>query len=254
MNSRILFLFVFLALGLSLSSCMPLRPETDPLMDQKALALANGARSYNRDTVASRGKGWAKLETPTKTERYRIAWAAVSPNKARITFLLSGNPVETIISTGKDVHFVSHTGKHGLYTRNSEDPDMGDYLEVPVKMSEIISILLGRFPLKGFDDAYFSLSDASQATLVTRQKDQNGLQHLTLDGHGNINRIQYLDIYGAPLYEILFLDYKAHDSHDIPVKLRIKDNENRMLTLDITDFEPNPPIKDSVFQLTDEVK
>ena len=253
MNNRTSFssLFVLLALGLLFSSCMPLRPETDPLMDLKAMALANGARSYNRDIESSRGKGWAKLETPTKTERYRIAWAAVSPNKARITFLLSGNPVETVISTGKDISFVSHTGKHSLYTRNSENPDMGDYLEVPVRMSEIISILLGHFPLKGFDDAYFSPSDSSLATLVTRQKDKDGLQHLNVDGRGKINRIQSLDIYGTPLYDIFLLEYQSQESHDIPVKLRIKDNENRMLTLDITDFEANPLIKDSVFQLTD---
>jgi outer membrane lipoprotein-sorting protein len=253
MNNRTSFflLFALLALGLLFSSCMPLRPETDPLMDQKALALANGARSYNQDIAASRGKGWAKLETPTKTERYRIAWAAASPGKARITFLLSGNPVETIISTGKDIRFVSHTGKHSPYIRNSENPDMEDYLEVPVRMSEIISILLGHFPLKVFDDAYFSPSDSSLTTLVTRQKDKGGLQHLNFDGHGKINRIQSMDIYGTPLYEILLLEYRPHESHDIPVKLRIKDNANRMLTLDITDFEPNPPIKDSVFQLTD---
>lgn len=249
MNNRIPSLLVFLALGLLFSSCMPLRPKTDPLMDQKAMALANGARSYNRDIESSRGKGWAKLETPTKTERYRIAWAAVSPNKARITFLLSGNPVETVISTGKDISFLSHTGKHSLHTRNSENPDMEDYLEVPVKMSEIISILLGRFPLKAFDDVYFSPS--SQATLVTRQKDQDGLQHLTLDPHGNLNRIQSLDIYGAPLYDILVLEYQSRGSREIPVKLRIQDSEAGMLTLDITDFEPNPLIKDSVFQLTD---
>jgi outer membrane lipoprotein-sorting protein len=230
---------------------MPLRPKTDPLMDQKALTLANGARSYNQDIAASRGKGWAKLETPTKTERYRIAWAAASPGKARITFLLSGNPVETIISTGKDVHFVSHTGKHSLYTRNSENPDMEDYLEVPVRMSEIISILLGHFPLKGFDDAYFSPSDSSLTMVITRQKDKDGLQHLNFNGHEKISRIQSMDIYGTPLYEILLLEYQPHESHDIPVKLRIKDNASRMLTLDITDFEPNPLIKDSVFQLTD---
>jgi len=251
MNNQTSFssFFGLLALAFFLSSCMPLRPKTDPLMDQKALSISNGARSYNQDIAASRGKGWAKLETPTKTERYRIAWAAVSPGKARITFLLSGNPLETIISTGKDISFISHTGKHSLYTRNSENPDMEDYLEVPVTMSEVISILLGHFPIKAFDDAYFS--DSSLTTIITRQKEKGGLQHLGFDSQGTLNRIQSMDIYGTPLYEILILAYKSHESHDIPVKLRIKDNENRMLTLDITDFEPNPSIKDSVFQLTD---
>jgi hypothetical protein len=220
-------------------------------MYKKAFSLSNEVRSFNRHITASRGKGWAKLETPGKTDRYRIAWAAVYPDKIRITFLLSGNPVETVISTGEKISFISHTGKHDLYTTESIDPDMKDYLEVPVKMSELISILVGHIPLKDFDDAYFSPSDPSLATIVTMQKETGGLQHLKFNSEGKLNRIESLDNFGKILYEIQILDYKIHESFVIPVKLQIKDSENGRLTLDITDFEPNPSIKASVFELTE---
>ena len=253
MNNRHPFsaLYVLTTMILLISGCMPLRPTTDPLMDQKALSLSNEARSFNRHITASRGKGWAKLETPGKTDRYRMAWAAVYPDKIRMTFLLSGNPVETVISTGEKISFLSHTGKHDLYISDSKDPDLKDYLEVPVKMSELISILLGRFPLMNFDDAYFSPLDSSLAVIITRQKEKGQTQHLNFNSNGIISRIQSLDSFGKPLYEIHVLEYKTHESNDIPVKLQIKDSENRMLTLDISDFEPNPIIKDAVFQLTE---
>jgi outer membrane lipoprotein-sorting protein len=253
MNIRQTFssIFVLTVMALFLSGCMPLRPETDPQMDKKAFSLSNEVRSFNRHITASRGKGWAKLETPGKTDRYRIAWAAVYPDKIRITFLLSGNPVETVISTGEKISFISHTGKHDLYTTESIDPDMKDYLEVPVKMSELISILVGHIPLKDFDDAYFSPSDPSLATIVTMQKETGGLQHLKFNSEGKLNRIESLDNFGKILYEIQILDYKIHESFVIPVKLQIKDSENGRLTLDMTDFEPNPSIKASVFELTE---
>ncbi len=251
MNNRNPFSVLFVLGAMILSGCMPLRPTTDPLMDQKAFSLSNEMRSFNRHITASRGKGWAKLETPGKTDRYRMAWAAVFPDKIRITFLLSGNPVETVISTGEKISFISHTGKHDLYISDSKDPDLKDYLEVPVKMSELISILLGRFPLMNFDDAYFSPLDSSPAVIITRQKEKGQTQHLNFNSDGKISRIQSMDSFGKPLYEIHVLEYKTHGSDDIPIKLQIKDRENRMLTLDISDFEPNPIIKDAVFQLTE---
>ncbi|MFA5907103.1 MAG: hypothetical protein WC836_24465, partial [Desulfobacula sp.] len=232
MNHRCSFsLFVVLTvLTLFISGCMPLRPVTDPRMDKKAFSTANEARSLNRHVTASRGKGWAKLETPGKTDRYRMAWAAAYPDKIRITFLMLGNPVETVISTGEKISFLSHTGKHDLYTTESNDPDMKDYLEVPVKMSELISILMGHIPLKEFDDAYFLPSDPSLAAIVTRQKEKGGLQHLILNSDGKTGRIDTLDTYGNPLYEIHVLEYKILESNEIPVKLQIKDTGDRRLT------------------------
>ncbi len=254
MNNRQTFspIFVLTAMALFLlSGCMPLRPETDPQMDKKAFSMSNEARSLNQDITASRGKGWARLETPDKTDRYRMAWAAAYPDNIRITFLMLGNPVETVISTGDKISFLSHTGKHDLYTTESKDPDMKDYLEIPVKMSELISILAGHIPLKEFDDAYFSPSDPSLSTIVTRQKENSGLQHLIFSSDGKISRIETLDSFGKLLYEIQVLDYKLHESNDIPIKLLIKDIGNRRLTLDITDFETNPLIKETVFRLTE---
>lgn len=253
MNNRcpLSAVFVLAALTLFTSGCMPLRPVTDPQMDKKAFFMSNEARSLNRDITASKGKGWATLEVPGKKDRYRTAWAVVHPDKIRITFLLSGNPVETVVSTGEKISFFSHTGKHDLYISDADDPDMEDYLDVPVKMSELISILLGHLPLKDFDDAYFSPSDSSLTAIITRQKEKGQSQYLNFDSAGKITGIQSMDNFEKLLYEIHVLDYKPLGTGPIPVKLWIKDKENRIMTLEITDFEPNPLIKDTVFRLTE---
>ena len=150
-----------------------------------------------------------------------MAWAAVYPNKIRITFLLSGNPVETIISTGEKISFLSHSGKHSFYTSDAKDPDMKDYLDVPVKMSELISIFLGHIPLKEFNDAYFSPSDSSFTTIITHQERKDGIQRLNYSSNEKIIRIESLDNFGNPLYDIHVLEYKTHEADNIPVKLQI---------------------------------
>ena len=239
------------AFFLIISGCASLRPATDPLLDNKAFDLATKAGSFNKHIVASKGTGWARLETKTKKEKFKIAWAAVFPNKIRITFLLSGHAIETIIATGEKITFVSHTRAHAKYSYNSKDPDMKGYVHVPIKLSEMILVLLGRLPVKKFDDAYFSPLDSSLSTIILKQDWKALTQHLHFTGKGKINNLTSTDISGNLLYEMTIIKYKTYNFADIPVKIQIEDSDNRKLIIEITNFHPNPSIKESVFQLTD---
>ncbi|WP_299983182.1 hypothetical protein [Desulfobacula sp.] len=251
-NQNLLFRLIYIAVFILISSgCASLRPDTNPLLDKKAFLLSNQARSINQHITASKGTGWARLETTTKTVKFRIAWAVVFPNKIRITFLLSGHPVETIIATGEKITFFSHTGEHSKYSYNSKDPDMKDYILVPVKMSEMILVLLGRLPVKNFDDAYFSPSDSSLSTITLRQNWKGLTQYVHFNDKGKIEGLKTTDLSGNLLYEMTITKYKDNDFGTIPVRIEIKDSDNRKMTLEITNFLPNPPIKESVFQLTD---
>jgi len=240
----IVFILIF-------SGCALHRPATNPLLDKKALLFANQTQSFNQHIITSKGTGWARIETKTKTDKFKIAWAVVSPNKIRITFLMSGLPVETIIATGEKITFFSHTGEHSKYSYNSKDPDMEDYIQVPIKMSEIILILLGRIPVKKFDNAYFSPSDPSLSSISLEQNWKGVTQSLHFNDKGKIHGLKSRDLSGKLLYEIMITQYKIYDFGNIPIKIEIKDMDNRKLTLDITSFQPNPPIKESVFQLTE---
>ena len=243
-------LIYFTCLILIATGCAPLRPDTNPLLDKKAFDLSTRARSFNQHIMAAKGTGFARLETKTHVEKFKIAWAAVFPNKIRITFLLSGHPVETIIATGEKVTFLSHTGKHAKYSYYSKDPDMKDYIHVPVKLSDMISVLLGRLPVKKFDDAYFSPSDASLSTITLTRTWKSTTQYLHVNSRGKIAGLKMTDHEGTLLYDMTIIRYKPYDFNDIPVQIKIKDKDNKVLTLTITSFLANPPIKESVFRLT----
>ncbi|MBT4505625.1 MAG: DUF4292 domain-containing protein [Desulfobacula sp.] len=236
---------------LILSGCAQLRPAGNPLLDKKAFLLAKKAQSFNHNIIAGRGTGWARIETKKKTDKFRIAWAAVFPDKIRITFLISGHPLETIIATGEQITFFSHTGQHAKYSDNSKDPDMDEFINVPVKMSEIISILLGRLPVKKFDKAYFTAQDPSLSSIALEQNWKGVTQYLHFNGNQKIDGLKSTDVSGKLLYEMNIIKYKTYGSNQIPVKIEIKDMDTRKLTLDITGFQANPLIKESVFRLTE---
>ncbi len=247
-----LFRFIYVtAFILLVTGCAPIRPDTFSFLDKKALLVSHQARSFNQHIVASKGTGWARIQTNTRMEKFKIAWAAVFPNKIRITFMLSGLPMETIIATGEKITFLSHTGNHVKYSYYSKNPDMEDYIHVPIKLSEMISILLGHLPVKKFDDAWFSPSDPSLSTITLKQNWKGGRQYLYLSDKGKIEGIKRMDNQGKLLYDMTIAEYKAYDSGDIPVHIIIKDKGDRTLTLTISHFMANPPIKDAVFQLTE---
>ena len=167
----ILLFFFFLVF---VSGCMPLRPQTDPAQDKKARRLASDILSLNSEIKASRGIGWVKLETGTRRDTFKIAWAAAFPNRLRITFLVSGHPFETIVATGKNVTFISHTNQHKPPTTLSSDPNLEKFIHLPVKLSGMVAILLGHIPLEKFDHAWFEPGDGSSSPLIlTKKRDKS---------------------------------------------------------------------------------
>ena len=129
---------------------------------------------------------------------------------------------------------------------------MEKYIHVPIKMSEMILILLGRFPVKEFDDAYFATWDPSLSTIVLKQKWRDTKQHLHYNDKKNIDGIWLEDYTGQLVYKIMTREYKKYGSDNISAILEIKDNNNRKLTLEITNFIANPTINESIFKLTED--
>lgn len=241
-------IFVFFIAG-----CAAPRPQTDPVRDKKANNIVMSWLSKNSHVKTSKGLGWAKIETPKATNNYRIAWAAVYPDKLRITFMLMGMPAETIIATGEKVIFFSHTQEHATHHVYEKDPNLDSYIQVPVHLSEIIAVLSGRLPIKEFDDVYFSPFDDSDKTLVLFRKQKGPVQHITLaENSPQIKNIISTNSQGESVYQFNIHAQASYDFGSIPSKMRVTDNNNQTLTLTISRFIANPEVKESVFELTEE--
>lgn len=235
---------------LTLSGCAPHKPKTDPALDKKALGIATAARGLNREIQTSKGTGWLHLESGDRNEKYRIFWAAHLPNRLRITFTASGMPVETIAATGERVTFVSHTGRHAPHTAVSNDPDLAKYMDVPVRLSDMVSLLLGRIPLMEFDTAWFSPDIPGHSQISLTQNFKSGSQELVLDKERRVQSLKFRDRKGELRYEIRFQSWQDAGPYRIPRELSLSDGRFRSVFLSISRFLPNPPLKESVFMLT----
>lgn len=234
-----------------LTGCQSMRPKTDPLLDKEAFSMALDARQVNQDILTSKGFGFIRLKTSNGTDHFSIAWAAKYPNKLRVVFMLSGHPVETIIATGKEVSFVSHTGQHPDHVSNSADPDLDSYIDVPIKLSDIVSILLGRFPVKQFDDAYFDPTDPTRSTIALRQQPDGLMQRLYFTPDKKLHSLAPSNFDGNSTIKLKIIKTETHATHEIPVHFEVHEKSDVTMSLNIRRFIPNPPIKESVFLLTD---
>ena len=230
--------------------------------DIKAYNLARQINDSNKEIKTSKGLGWLKIKT-TGNEKgletiFKIAWIAELPDKIRITLLSGGFPVETIVSNGQNITLFSHTGKHSLKTYNIKNPSLEDILPIPVKIEDIILLLSGQIPIKAFKYAFFddqnNYSDGNDnplTAIVLKNKSDNGIQRIYIDSNNKIKRYVITDWKIKPLYEIFFLDSIQIDSLIIPSKLLIRDNSDGEVSLEVSKFYKNLPVKKSVFTLTD---
>lgn len=236
-------------LVLVLAGCVTPRPETDPARDREALRLATDLRGLNRDIRTAKGTAWIRVESGIRNEKFRIAWAAETPNRLRLVILASGHPVETVLATGDIVTFVSHMGKHKPHTAVSNDPDMARYIHLPVRLSELTTLLLGQLPIREFDDAWFSPDDSER--ILLRKSFVSEFQEISMDPDRGISAILLRNRDESPLYELRYLAFEEMNGHQVPREITVHDNHHRIISLTITRFIPNAPLKESVFRLTD---
>ena len=244
---HILF-FTALVCAVCLTGCATHRPDTDPGLDKTAWQSAAALRNMNQDIRTSKGTGRVRLESKNSIQTFQIAWAAQAPNKVRMTFTASGHPVETIVADGNRVTFISHTGRHKPHSPASENPDLEPYTQVPVRLSDLISLLLGQIPVQSFDDAWFLPDDPFRIRLGKRFSSLS--QELVLHADDTIKKLRLLDREDTVRWEIRYHAFDRIEKNTVPVHITITSGSLQKAQVRITRFWPNMPVKESVFQLT----
>lgn len=253
-KNRIPFYFAWIIMSsfILFSGCAGLRPNRPNCHDKKALKLAESIEDFNKNINSCTGIGWIRVSRKGRIDKFRAAWAVLNHDKIRLTLMNSGFPVETIIADGRKVIFLSHTHKHSLYKINSPNPSLADILSIPVKVRDIISLLSGQIPIKTFDYAcLLKTVNPGKKTLILHKKWRTGAQQVIFDPD---NIIRAYELFGSEdhlMYSVSFSEFNTCGVFQIPFKIIIRDSLDRSLSLEITGYRVNSPVKDSAFSLTE---
>jgi outer membrane lipoprotein-sorting protein len=248
MKFRPIFFSVCVLALACLSGCGIQKPQTDPSLDAAAQRSAETVHSLNRDIQTSKGTGRLRLETGEGIQTLQMAWAADAPDRVRLTLTALASPVETIVADGKQVTFISHTGRHKPHTTASGDPDLEPYTGVPMTLSDMVCLLLGQIPVQRYSHAWFVSENRSRIQLNRRFTSR--FQELILAPDQPVKALRLKNRQDEIQYEIRYHGFEKMDNRQIPVDLTITDSQSRQARLTITQFWPDIPVKASVFQLT----
>lgn len=228
--------------------CAMLGPQFGKQTDTHAEDIINRIQTFNAQISTSRGTGELTLTRGFRRETYKIAWAAQAPNRLRMTLLMSGHPVETIASTGQWVTFVSHTGAHKPHSAVSADPDLDPYINIPLRLSELVSLLLGKVPERPFDRAW--IVPEKPDTVFASQSFSPKIQEFLTDKTGRPIRYRVLDKKMNVILGIWYSQFFIRDNFILPGVITMKDGDQRVMKISLKNLMPNIPVKESIFRLT----
>lgn len=228
--------------------CALLEHHVGQQTDPQAEDIINHIQTFNEQITTSKGIGELTLTWGVNEEKYKIAWVAQSPNRLRMTLLMLGHPVETIASTGQWVTFVSHTGAHTPHSAVSTDPDLSPYVNIPLRLSELVTLLLGKVPERPFDRAW-TLPEKPD-TIFAAQSFASEIQEWLTNENKITTRYRVLDKKMNVIFEIWYSRFFKRDNFILPGRITIKDGEQRTMMISLENLTPNIPVKESVFRLT----
>ncbi len=235
------------------SGCIGIFPGSAQKSQSPADVIMARAKAFNSDIFSSKGSGRLVLTRGYKTEHYKIAWAAKAPNQLRMTLLMSGHPVETVAATGQEVTFISHTGRHKPHSTVSADPDLNSYIDIPVHLSDMVSLFLGRVPVRPFSRAW-SEQDQTEGnqpnTYFASQRFSSKIQEVSSDSNGRIICYRLLDKNRDMIFGIWYSQFFECSGFTLPGLIAIKDRAGRTIEICLKNLLPNIPVKESVFRLT----
>jgi outer membrane lipoprotein-sorting protein len=251
-RASIFFVVLVVAMALLVSGCAGIMAGKSGEEDPRVTHLTQKVRSLNQGLETVKGTGHIILVNGGTRQRYKIAWAARLPDKIRLTILETGIPVETIVADGETVTFVSHTGRHRRHTIKDPNPSLKSMVELPVRIREIISLLSGKLPLEPFDQERLSATDKTGKTeLLLSRKWRGTTARVQFDAGDRIVEFEPVGRDGNTVYQVSRSDFKFFGSYLVPGATLVKDPSGRTMTLQISGFYPDLPIKASVFTLTE---
>ncbi|MBF0572300.1 MAG: hypothetical protein HQK69_00870 [Desulfamplus sp.] len=271
---------IMLSLIISIAGCSIRTPYYINGEDNEALNILKKIESINKDIKTSKGTGWITITdielsdedinsssnnnttelninkqrvNRQKSKKFRMAWIASFPDKIRLTLLSAGHPVETILADGNSVTFISHTGRHKTKKISSANPSLKDVVSIPVTIQDILSIFAGRTPISKFDTAEIAQitysSELTDNMLMLKRRWNGQSQNIVLNSDHKVTSFLLMNQNRKLIHSVFNEQFKVFDSFSIPVNVKIKDGDGRLIDFEINNYQPNIAVKANTFIL-----
>ena len=250
-----LFSILFAAFFLSACGGISGMASKKSLVSEELYEAANVLLSLkNKNNELKTFKGTGKVTFWEKGKKGLIsdvAWVGSEPDKIRIAMRsLSGQPVVSLACDGMWLYFVLHTDQR-FYKKPSKNSTLKKFISIPIKSSDIVSILAGRIPVVRHDSAMIKNRSKDGYVLVLKKGWANVVEKIYLDETGtSVRKLEMFDLNSLLLYTAEFVEMQNINGYLVPSRLFFSGANGDSFLLDINRYWVDVSVSPSTFVLT----
>ena len=182
----------------------------------------------------------------------KIAWIGSETVKLSIAVLISGYPAIKIASDGKWVYYYETRKEEPFYIKYpATDATLQRIVSVPIKISDIITLLAGRTPLREHHSALLYRQDSGNGYVLTLKKRWYGIVEkiYLAEDKKQVRQIEFFTRAGSLIYRVQIDEMQAVNTYQVPTRLSISSGESMGFQLEVQKYLTDIPVDPSMFVL-----
>ena len=256
-RSDLQFVLIIVLVAVLLAACSSLSRKTSKPEDLAAIAEARMVlltlSSQNEKLRNFKGIGKIRVWYRGKNKiDEKIAWIGSDTVKISIVVLISGYPAIKIASDGKWVYYYEAGNGAPLYAKYpATNATLQRIVSVPIKISDIITLLAGRTPLREHHSVLLHRQDSDIGYVLTLKKRWYGIVEkiYLAEDKKQVRQIEFFNRFGSLIYRARFDEMQTVNSYQVPASLSISNDESMAFQLEVQRYWTGIPVNSSMFVL-----
>lgn len=231
---------------LCLSACATL-PKPEQIAE--AEAVLSKLQNKNSGLKSIKGLGNIRFNDFKIMQSSRVAWLGSKEGNLRIGLLtMTGQPATSISYNGEYLYFFSHFDRQ-YHKQQTQSPDLDRLLMIPMKTSDLISLLMGRVPVCKYRGAKIVKDDNGQGEVLVLQNDWgNVVEKIYLaENRNDFSKIEMTDMSNVT-YRAELSYFKDIDGFRVPSVMSVS-GKKAEFSLAIDKYITNASVAPDMFVL-----
>jgi outer membrane lipoprotein-sorting protein len=201
-----------------------------------ALDTVERLKRVNRTLTSFKGIGKIRIRSSDRAPvNERVAWVGSAPEKLRIAVVSAGRPVLTIAADGRHLYVVDPNDPRNTFTKiSTQDADLQRLLTIPLKSSDVVTVLSGRVPIAAHGSASLVRDTDGSGNILVLRRWWRVVEKIFLDDSlEEVQTVEMYDLGGGLRYRVNFRRMQEVDGYRVPRRLEINREDGSSLRLDI---------------------
>lgn len=220
-------------------------PVDDPAASQQVERL----RRQNESLRRAKGILRVNVEGLDETVSGKAAWAIQMPDRLRIEWLnMLGQPLFSLAGDGETLAMRSYADGR-LHRMQQTSGILEKFLQVPLSIDELNTLIAGRLPLPPYTGAQFVGADGAEQAILLKSRWHKTAAKLYVGEDRMPSKMERYGLDGELRYRVLWYRWSFTDGYRIARQFEIISEKGERVRLSLERFWPDVVLPADIFTL-----